>query len=106
MPGWDWGTPAILQITLLYGCGFGLKKSGLADPPPQLGQKPDFFQKSNLKAPLPNHVEWNLVGLAGIVYAVSSVSKRQRTRVNEFMIDLQQQLFDRPATATFIFENQ
>ena len=51
-----------------------------------------FFQKSNLKAPLPNHVEWNLVGLAGIVYAVSSVSKRQRTRVNEFMIDLQQQL--------------
>ena len=33
--GWDWGTPAILQqypnkITLLYGCGFGLKKLGLS----------------------------------------------------------------------------
>ena len=32
--GWDWETPAILQqnpnkITLLYDCGFGLKKLGL-----------------------------------------------------------------------------
>ena len=31
------------EITLLYGCGFGLKKLGLADPPhPSVGTK---FQK-------------------------------------------------------------
>ena len=39
-----------------------------------------------------NHVEWNLVSLASIVYAVSSVPKRQRTRVNKLMIDLQPQI--------------
>ena len=56
--GWDWGTPAILQqnpnkITLVYGCGFGLKSWDWQTPPtPQLGQNPKFFQKSDLKAPL------------------------------------------------------
>ena len=44
--------PNCNKITLLYGCGFGLKKLGLADPPPQLGQNPKKFQKLDLKAPL------------------------------------------------------
>ena len=59
--GWDWETPAILQqnpnkITLLYGCGFGLKSWDWQTPPPQLGQNPKFFQKSDLKAPLSVHL--------------------------------------------------
>ena len=39
------------EITLLYGCGFGLKKLGLGQtpPPPSLGQNPNidriFFWK-------------------------------------------------------------
>ena len=56
--GWEWRTLAILrqnpnEIAVLYGCGFGLKKLGLADPPPpQLGQNPKNFQKIDLKASL------------------------------------------------------
>ena len=44
--------PYCNKITLLYGCGFGLKKLGLADPPPQLGQNPKQLKKIDLKAPL------------------------------------------------------
>ena len=44
--------PYCNKITFLYGCGFGLKKLGLADPPLQLGQNPKKIQKSDLKAPL------------------------------------------------------
>ena len=51
-----WEPPPYMQnpnkITVLYGCGFGFKKLGLADPPPQLGQNPKQFQKLDLKAPL------------------------------------------------------
>ena len=58
--GWDCETPTILQqnpnkITLLYGCGFGLKIEvgiGRTPTPPQLGKNPKFFQKTDLKASL------------------------------------------------------
>ena len=51
--GWDWGTPAILQQNPNKSTLGKLDQNlGLADPPPKLGQKPKFFQKSDLKAPL------------------------------------------------------
>ena len=59
--GWDWGTPAILrQNPNIYGqfqgkLGFGQfwKKVGIgSDPPPSLGQIPNFYQKFVLKASL------------------------------------------------------
>ena len=38
--------PYCNKITLLYGCGFGLKKLGLADPPPpSVGTKSQTFPK-------------------------------------------------------------
>ena len=49
--GWDWGIPAIYQqnpnkITLLYGCGFGLKKLELGQTPaPLLGTKSQLLPK-------------------------------------------------------------
>ena len=34
------------KITVLYGCGFGFKKLGLADPPaPSVGTKSQIFPK-------------------------------------------------------------
>ena len=59
--GWDWGTPAILrQYPNIYGhfqgkLGFGQfwKKVGIgSDPPPSLGQNPNFYQKFVLEASL------------------------------------------------------
>ena len=48
--GWDWGTPAILQQK--HPWTNWIKIWDWQIPPPQLGQKPKFFRKSNLKAPL------------------------------------------------------
>ena len=53
------GTPAILRqnpnkITILYGCGFGVKKIGLGQKKNSLGQNPNFVRKLVLKAPLMN----------------------------------------------------
>ena len=61
--GWDWGTHAILRqnlnkITVLYGCGFGVKKIGLGQKKTLLGQNPNFVRKFVLKAPLMNDGRW------------------------------------------------
>ena len=48
--GWDWGTPAIFQQK--HPWKNWIKTWDWQTPPPQLGQKPKFFQKSDLKAPL------------------------------------------------------
>ena len=53
--GWDWGTPAILQQK--HPWKNWIKIWDWQTPPPQLGQKPKFFQKSNLKAPLTLHLQ-------------------------------------------------
>ena len=48
--GWDWGTPAILQQKHTWKNL--IKIWDWATPPPQLGQKTKFFDRSHLRAPL------------------------------------------------------
>ena len=52
--GWNWGTPAILQQNPNKSTlgKFGSKLGIGRPPPPQLGQKPKFSDRFNLKAPL------------------------------------------------------
>ena len=58
--GWDWGTPAILQQNpnKKHPWKNWIKTWDwqTPPPPPQLGQNPKFFQKSDLKAPLSVHL--------------------------------------------------
>ena len=57
--GWDWRTPAILQQGHPF-VWLWFEKVGIDRPPPQLGQNPKFFQKSDLKAPLKSQNEKEL----------------------------------------------
>ena len=51
--GWDWETPAILQQKPTWKNWIKIWDWQTPLPPlPQLGQKPNFFQKSDLRAPL------------------------------------------------------